>query len=148
MYIISSCSRKDNVLKNGVVIGQMGKEEWDFAYLETKGDSPIEVVEKIKSVIPADKWDKSSERAFWYSSVKSKTPDKIGVEWFSTHGGEYTIDFFINGERYTLQAGVWGRFYKRKGHKVWYGMANAGRKSHGYFQNIAQLIPQYEKNLR
>jgi hypothetical protein len=125
------CCRSDKVVKNGVVIKQMGKEDWDFIYLETKGGSPMEVIEKMKSVIPADKWDKNSEKAFWFSSVKSKTPDKTGIEWFSTHGGEYIIDFFINGERYTLTVSVWGRFYKRKGRKVWYGMANAGRKSYG-----------------
>jgi len=138
MYITSGCSRSNNVIKNGVVIKQMGKEEWDYVYLETKGNTPMEVIEKMKSVIPADKWDKSSEDAVWYSSVKSQTPDKTGVEWFSTHGGIYFIDYFMDGERYTFKAGVWGRFYKRKGHKVWYGMANAGKESYFHFRKFLQ----------
>jgi len=94
-------------------------DEWDFAKLSAKGESPTKVIEKMKSAIPADKWEKGPDlETYWWHDPKYEDSVEVDKSWFQKHGGIFVGEFVMNGKHYTLEVNV----SKRKGE--WYGKGN------------------------
>lgn len=126
-----------------VVKNKTAKYPWDLVKLYVEGDSPTEVVAKIKNAVPADEWLKihMKELIFlrndyyggiwethWWHDKYYEDSVKIDKTWFRRRERTYVGDFRMKNKEYDLKINV----SRRKG--KWYGRGIVEMKYKDYIE--------------